>query len=161
MKLYFRKLGKGLLYLLFIWLLSALLDGVLATFLNIVAKDNPMLWSLLYLSVPVIGASIFTYKKRLTHADERREYLHRLEKDKFRFFPQLLWVLQSRDYLAELAAFFTVFVPVFIGMIVSSTNFSASLLAAVFYIVVFAVIDLLLWLFVHRAWASERVSVEK
>ena len=161
MKLYFQKLGKALVYLLFIWLLSVLLDGVLATFLNVVAKDNPMLWSLLYLSVPVIGASIFTYKRRLSHADVRREYLHALGKEKFSIFPQLVWVLRSHDYLAEIAAFFTVFLPVLIGILVTSSQILGSFLVAVYYTVIFAVIDLLLWFLVHRAWASERVSVEK
>ena len=158
MKLYFRKLGKALLYLLFIGLLFILLNGVLATIVNGLVKSVQFA-ALLYLLIPVVGASVFTYKKRLSHADERREYLHRLGKEKFSFFTQLGWILRSNEYLAEIAAFFTLLLPVLVGIMVYTWQILGAIGVALYYTLFFAVIDLLLWFLVHRKWASERVSV--
>lgn len=155
MKTYFNKLGKALIYFLFVSVLYIMLLSVLATILNGLVK-NETIKSLLFLLIPVIAASIFTYKKRINHTDARRVFLKELGGAEFVWKVQIVQVLRSSDYKAEVAAFFTLMIPTFVLFAIK--NILSAAVIVLVCIVGFVFIDLLLWFIVHFKWSSERLG---
>ena len=155
MKTYIIKLGKAIVYFLFVIVLYILLASVLATVLNGLVK-NETIKSLLFLLIPAIAAAFFTYRKRIDHADIRRIYLKELENDEFIWKKEIVQVLCSSNYKAEVAAFITLMIPTFVVFAVK--NILSAVIITLACVVGYIFIDLLLWFIVHFKWSSERMG---
>ncbi len=153
-KLYLQKLGKGILYFIFVILLYSLIGGVLMTVINAFIPWE-LLRSYCYLIVPVFLVALFTYKRRQNRTETRRAYLAELGEIPFSFGAELTKILKSGDFLAELAAFCTLMLVLFISNIVH--NPISAIISLLTYLVFFLFIDVLIWLLLHRSWAGERI----
>lgn len=157
MKIYFTKLGKGILYVLFINVLYNLLMDFLITAVNVIIPVSlSLLRSFCYLALPVFFVSLFTYLRRQNNSEMRRHYQTVLGNTPFSLVPELLRVLRGREFLAESAAFVTLLLPITI-LSIFSDSLANSLLSALIYTVFFALIDAGIWLLLHHKWAKERL----
>ncbi len=153
MKLYFIKLGKGLVLTAFVWLALDMLLDVLITAINVVIpKSLPMIRNICYLALPVFLIALYSYLRRQNNGEARRSYLDALDDSPFVLGKELLRVLNSRDFLTELAAFVTILIPLSL-----SRNILNTLLTVVIYTLFFLLIDAGIWLLLHRKWAKERL----
>lgn len=150
---YPKKLLKGLLYIVFILLLWVLLSGVLSTIIAIVTQD-PTLKSILIMIVPMVIVSVFTYKRRVNFQDMRREYVTELDGRTPTVMERIVYVIKSADFICELLAFLTLFMPlILITLVMSPANLLTMLIAVIF----FALCDIPTWYFVYRSWEKERI----
>lgn len=153
MKLYFIKLGKGLVLTAFVWLALDMLLDVLITAVNvIIPKSLPIIRTICYLALPVFFIALYTYLRRQNNGEMRRSYLDALDDSPFVLGKELTIVLKSRDFLTELAAFGTILIPLSL-----SRNILSTLLTVVIYTLFFLLIDAGIWLLIHRKWAKERL----
>lgn len=153
MKIYFTKLGKGIGITVFVWLLLDMLLDFMITMINVVIpKSLPLLRNLCYLALPVFFIALFTYLRRQNNGEMRRGYQDALDGSPFLFGKELIRVLKSSDFLAELAAFVTILIPLSI-----SGNVLNTVLIVLTYTLFFILIDAGIWLLLHRKWAKERL----
>lgn len=156
MKIYFTKLGKGLLNIGFVLLLTMLLMNFMITIVNIIIPESlALLRSICYLALPVFALSLFTCKRRLNQSEKRRQYLDELSDSPFRFSAETVKVLKSADFLAELAVFVTFLVLLTIAS--WGGNILSTIIHSLIYILFFVIIDAGIWLLVHSNWAKERI----
>ena len=67
--------------------------------------------SLIVLSVPFLAVAVTVYKRRAGNNTLRRGYLAALKARKFNLSREMVSVMKSRDFIAELLAFATVLIP--------------------------------------------------
>lgn len=156
MKIYLSKLWRGALTVAFIALLEYMLMDVLITAVNVVIPEAlSLVRGILYLAIPIFATALVTYLRRQNNGEMRRAYQTDLGDNPFQWLPEIKKVLKSRDYLAELAAFATLLIPIIIlfGVMVNIV------FTLIFYPLLYAAIDLCLWLLLHRKWAKERLHL--
>ena len=156
MKIYLSKLWRGAVALVFVAVMSYMLMDVLITVVNIVIPVSlPLLRSICYLAIPTLIAILVTYLRRQNNSEMRRTYQADLGDASFQWIPEIKKVLKSPDFIAELAAFITLFIPLImvIGILVNP------IVSTILYFTAFVVIDVGIWLVLHHKWAKERLHL--
>ena len=154
MKLYLSKLWRGILAVAIVKLLSSMLTDVLITAVNVFIPESlALVRNIFYLAIPIFLVALVTYLRRQNNSEIRRLYQAELGADPFRWATDLKKTVKSPDFRAELFAFLTLWLPILIlfGVVI---NVPVSLILS---LVLFVVIDLGVWLLLHRSWAKERL----
>ena len=154
MKVYLSKLWRGVLAIALVALLSSMLMDVLITAVNLfIPEALTLVRSILYLAIPVFLVALVTYLRRQNNSEMRRLYQTELGSAPFEWLSDLKKTAKGPDFVGELLAFLTLLLPILIlfGAVI---NVPVSL---ILYPVLFAAIDLGIWILLHRKWAKERL----
>ena len=154
MKLYLSKLWRGILAVAIVALLQSMLMDVLITVVNVFIPESlALVRNILYLAIPVFWVALVTYLRRQNNSEMRRLYQAELGSAPFEWLTDLKKTAKSPDFLGELFAFLTLLLPIMI-LFCAVINVPVSL---ILYPLVFVVIDLSIWMLLHRTWAKERI----
>ena len=153
-KLYFQKLVRGIKYVLIFLAVYILGANVLVTVANFF-KDYPILQMLVLMGIPAVIVFIMASSKRSKNKDKTKAYKAALGDLSGNPKAELGYVLKSADYRAELLAAAT-YTILYIAVALLSKGFANFLFRLLYdlavgavMIVVFGVVDLLSWLYVH------------
>ena len=157
-KLYFKKIFSALL--LFLTTLSALFVSFYVCY---IITHSLEIGGLLTRTISIIATSVFNlillYRFRLKNSVNREKYLSVFD-GKFIFKKDIVLTLKSKDYIAETLALLTLDLPLFLyaGIAIKTPFFPlviGTLLLIIISVVSFSIIDITLWLLVHKRWAYE------
>ena len=156
-KLYLTKLVRGIKYLLIFLAVYILGNNLLFTVANFF-KEIPILQILVLYGVPTAITFLMVSSKRYKDRERGREYKKALGEKRGNFKAELAYVLKSPDYPVEILAAATYFVVFMLftlltgGMQNLVSRLIMDLVLFAIGIVVYAVCDLLAWLYVHRKY---------
>ena len=157
-KLYFKKIFLALL--LFLTTLSALF---VCFYVCYIITHSLEIGGLLTRTISIIATSVFNlifwYRFRLKNSVNREKYLSVFD-GKFILKKDIILILKSKDYITEILALLTLDLPLslYAGIAVKTPFFPlviGTLLLIIISVVSFSIIDITLWLLVHKRWAYE------
>ncbi|MBO5043318.1 MAG: hypothetical protein J6D87_10185 [Clostridia bacterium] len=161
-KLYFTKLIRGIKYLLIFLAVYILGNNVLFTVANFF-KEIPVLQILVLYGIPTVITFLMVSSKRYKDSDRGKAYKQALGDRRGNVKAELVYVLKSPDYPMEILAACTYFI-VFIlftlltgGMQNLVFRLLFDLVLFVIAIAVYAVCDLLSWLYVHTRFRRDEL----
>ena len=159
-KLYFQKLIRGIKYVLIFLAVYILGANVLVTIANFF-KDHPFLQMLILLGIPAVIVFFMASSKRSKDRDRGKAYKKDLGEQRGNLKAELGYILKSADYRAELLAGATYMI-LFVAFTLLSNGFAnfafrllTDLLVGIVIIAVFAVVDFLSWLYVHKKFRAD------
>ena len=161
-KLYLTKLVRGIKYLLIFLAVYILGNNLLFTVANFF-KEIPILQILVLYGVPTVITFLMVSSKRYKDRDHGREYKKALGEKRGKFKSELAYILRSPDYPMEILAAATYFIVFMLFTLLTGgmQNLGARLLIDlvlfVIGIVVYAVCDLLAWLYVHYKFRRDEL----
>ncbi len=159
-KLYFQKLVRGIKYVLIFLAVYILGANVLVTVANFF-KDHPFVQMLVLLGIPAVIVFIMASSKRGKDRDRGRAYKKDLGDQRGNVKDELGYILKSADYRAELLAGATYMILFIVFMLLSGgfANFVFrlvyNLVMGIIIVAVFAVLDFLSWLLVHKKFRKD------
>lgn len=161
-KLYFQKLTRGIKYVLIFLAIYILGANVLVTLANFF-KEYPLIQMLVLLGIPAVIVFFMASSKRAKDRDKGKAYKAALGFDAGNLKAEMGYVLKSADYRTELLAGAT-YVILFIMFTLLSGGFANfafrlvyNLIMGAIIVVVFALCDLLSWLYVHRKFRKDEL----
>lgn len=158
-KLYFKKLFLALL--LFLTTFSALF---VSFYLCYIITYSLEIKDLLSRTISIITTSVFNlifwYRFRLKNSVNREKYLSVLDGE-FVVKKDIILILKSKDYIAEILALLTLDLPLslYAGIAEKTPFFPlviGTLLLIIISVISFSIIDIPLWLLVHKKWAKTK-----
>ena len=154
-KLYFQKLIRGIKYVLIFLAVYVLGANVLVTLANFF-KEYPLIQMLVLLGIPAVIVFFMAFSKRAKDRDKAKAYKKDLGEERGRFKAEMSYALKSDDYKAELMAAAT-YIILFLAFTLLSNGFANFVSRLVYDLVigvviwgVFAAVDFLSWLYVHK-----------
>ena len=162
------------MFLILSALASLVLDNVLFTLAQAIQPN--FFFRYIIMGAPyAVGVAIIAYLKRRENADLRKDYMVgtygeeaalniNLRNKKYNFLENIKYTVKTAEYRMEVLAFATLFILITLTMLIPSIDdgeiiyaeFPAVLLRMLImyftYIVLYIVIDLATWLWVHRYW---------
>lgn len=148
-KLYFSKLVTLICLILVcfaIYLVGFSIFSVLTNFI--------LICRIVFLCIATMCCLIIVYKHRVKNATAKIKYIT-VHNDSF--LKDIIYVFKSKDYIAEILAFETLVIPIFIYAAISEhTPFVPFVIGTIALIVisvfVFSLVDISLWLIVYSKW---------
>ena len=112
------------------------------------------------LSIPIAIMAFVTVKRRAVNNEKRLKFLSGRENRDFSFGKETKSVLKSGDFIAEMLAFLTIMTAAVLITRLTSLPKDATTLTIILLIggtllasaVLFAIIDVIVWVFVRKAW---------
>lgn len=161
-KLYFNKIFLALI--LFLTTFASLFVSFYACYIACsVLTQSLEIRGLLARTISIIATSVFNlifwYRLRLKNKVNRKKYLS-VSDSKFVFRKDIVLILKSKDYIAEIFTLVTFILPLFLYAGISEkTPFFplviGTLLLIIISVVLFSIVDITLWLLVHKKWAKD------
>lgn len=158
-KLYFKKIFLALL--LFLTTFSALfVSFYLCYIITYSLEIKDLLSRTISIIATLVFNLIFWYRFRLKNSVNREKYLSVFD-GKFILKKDIILILKSKDYIAEILALLTLDLPLFlyVGIAVKTPFFPlviGTFLLIIISVVSFSIIDITLWLLVHKRWAKTK-----
>lgn len=155
-KLYFKKIFWAILLITMILVIYYVGFNTLYTIANIFDKESPV-WHIILFGIPALGSLFFLYCIRIGNREKRTQYVNDLRDDRFAVLKDVLYIIKSKDYMAEILALHTIALPLFLfAGINEKTPLIPFLLGTIALIaissIVFSIVDISLWLLVHKSW---------
>ncbi|MBQ9779764.1 MAG: hypothetical protein IJW00_02350 [Clostridia bacterium] len=161
-KLYFQKLVRGIKYVLIFLAVYILGANVLVTLANFF-KEYPFIQMLVLLGIPAVIVFFMASSKRAKDRDKGKAYKAALGFQAGNLKAEIGYILKSADYRTELLAGVT-YILLFIAFTLLSggfANFAFRLLydlaMGAVIAAVFALCDLLSWLYVQRKFRKDEL----
>ncbi len=161
-KLFFQKLVRGIKYVLIFLAVYILGANVLVTIANFF-KDHPLVQMLVLLGIPAVIVFFMATSARGKDRDRGKVYKQALGDRQGNFQAELGYVLRSADYRAELLAAVAYVLLYVIIMVLPkggegfALRLLTDLLVGVIIVAVFAVVDLVSWLRVHKKFRLDKM----
>lgn len=159
MKLYFKKLGMIIIYVAFIILLFFCMGFIGIT------VENTLIKNLFYFTAPTILILIISFLKRFNTFKLKHSYFEAIKDKNPGLRTDVLYILKSKDFKTEIFAFYTLLTPLFIYLISISKDLNiviliiCALITCTLCVLIFALIDFCLWIFVCRTWRKNHSDI--
>lgn len=155
-KLYFKKLLWIIIFLLIYIAVYFIGFNLLYTIANFF-EDRNLIGNIILFGIPFICSIVIIYYLRVSNNKLRTEYLSSLLSDNYSFLKDVIFILKSKSFISEILAFETVLVPLSLSIGISENTpilplIMGTIILSVGGAILFGIIDLLIWLPVHKTW---------
>lgn len=164
-KIYFKKIKRGIIYALILYLIYGVGADILVTLSNFF--ERPLLRIAITLGIPTVILFIMATHYRTNDTEKFKEYNKSVTYEKLPITKDALYIVRSKDFLGEILAAVTLigiylFPTLLIGA--TKTGGAAAIPKALLSIVIslavaitcYAVADVISWLIVHRNYLADR-----
>lgn len=148
-KLFFNKLIKWICLILIFLAIYLVGFSILSVITNLLVISR-----IIFICIATICCLIIIYHLRSKNIPLQREYL---ETQNTSFLTNVVYILKSKHYIAELLALETLYIPICIYAAVSTNTpilpfVFGTLLLIIISTILFSLVDIVIWLIVYKSW---------
>ncbi len=157
-KQYFKKVlwavAFGVMFVVCFFLDFIVLYTIKNLFISVMA-----LWYVILFGILLVEGVLFGYLIRVDNKEKYKQYIQNKTVNGFSFIRDIRYILKSKDYVLEVLVWVTLAFPLLITIGVLNKTpilplIIGSMILTLIAIFIFSVVDIFIWLLVHRNWAK-------
>lgn len=162
MKIYFKKLGKDILFCIIAFLFQYLTSNIVFTLTGLIIKNEELKYFSILL-IPVFIMILYIHRMRINKYDEKLKYYDSMKEKNFSLHSDISSIVNNFEFRMGIAAFSTLMLPLFFILLSSVDElfifeFIAGIITFGIIITIYTLIDLTSWHFVHKNWINQRIT---